>query len=48
MKGIVSSDVSMQDIYWSITPYVLVMILILTLTIFFPGLAVWFPNMMIE
>jgi TRAP-type mannitol/chloroaromatic compound transport system permease large subunit len=48
MKGIVSADVCMQDIYWSITPYVLVMILVLILTIFFPRLAVWFPNKMIK
>ena len=48
MKGIVSADVSMQDIYRSITPYVLVMILVLILTVFFPGLAVWFPNKMIK
>jgi TRAP-type C4-dicarboxylate transport system permease large subunit len=48
MKGIVSPDVSMEDIYWSITPYVLVMIIVLILTVFFPDLAVWFPNIMIK
>jgi TRAP-type C4-dicarboxylate transport system permease large subunit len=48
MKGIVPADVTMQDIYWSIIPYVLVMIVVLILTILFPGLALWFPNVMIS
>ena len=48
MKGIVSSDVTMEDIYWSIIPYVVVMVIVLILTIIFPDLAVWFPNYMIS
>jgi TRAP-type C4-dicarboxylate transport system permease large subunit len=48
MKGVVSSDVTMQDIYWSILPYVLVMIVVLILVIIFPGLAVWLPNTLIQ
>ncbi len=48
MKGIVPADVSMEDIYRSITPYVIIMIMVLTLTTIFPGLAVWFPNKMIK
>jgi tripartite ATP-independent transporter DctM subunit len=48
MKGVVSSDITMQDIYWSILPYVLVMIVVLILVIIFPGLAVWLPNTLIQ
>jgi tripartite ATP-independent transporter DctM subunit len=48
MKGVVSSDITMQDIYWSIVPYVLVMIAVLILVIIFPGLAVWLPNTLIQ
>ncbi len=48
MKGIVPAGVSMEDIYRSITPYVLIMIGVLALTILFPPLAVWFPNTMIK
>ncbi len=48
MKGIVPAGVSMEDIYRSITPYVLIMIGVLALTILFPPLAVWFPNAMIK
>ena len=37
MKGIVSADITMQDIYWSIVPYVGVMIIVLILASNFPG-----------
>lgn len=48
MKGIVSSDVTMQDIYWSIIPYVGVMILVLILGVVFPEIVVWLPNKLIQ
>jgi tripartite ATP-independent transporter DctM subunit len=48
MKGIVSSDVNMQDIYWSIVPYVLVMIIVLILMIIFPEFVLWLPNKLIQ
>jgi TRAP-type mannitol/chloroaromatic compound transport system permease large subunit len=48
MKGIVSSDVTMQDIYWSIVPYVVVMILVLILAVIFPEIVVWLPNKLIQ
>lgn len=48
MKGIVSSDITMQDIYYSIIPYVLVMITILILMIVFPEFVTWLPNKLIQ
>jgi len=48
MKGIVSADVTMQDIYWSIIPYVGVMIIVLILGVVFPEIVVWLPNKLIQ
>lgn len=48
MKGIVSSDVTIQDIYRSIIPYVAVMVTVLTLMVIFPELIVWLPNRLIQ
>jgi tripartite ATP-independent transporter DctM subunit len=44
MKGITPPDVSMLDIYKSVVPYIVVMILVLILTVLFPPIATWFPN----
>jgi tripartite ATP-independent transporter DctM subunit len=48
MKGIVSADITMQDIYWSIVPYVGVMIVVLILGVVFPEIVVWLPNKLIQ
>lgn len=48
MKGIVSSDVTMQDIYRSIIPYVLVMIVVLIIMIIIPEFVLWLPNKLIR
>jgi TRAP-type mannitol/chloroaromatic compound transport system permease large subunit len=48
MKGIVSSDVTIQDIYRSIIPYVAVMVIVLMLMVIFPELIVWLPNRLIQ
>ena len=48
MKGISPPDVTMQDIYRSTFPYVMVMIAVLLLTLIFPELAVWIPNKLID
>jgi len=48
MKGIVSSDITMQDIYRSIIPYVVIMITVLILMIIFPEFVVWLPNKLIQ
>ena len=37
-------EISLSDIYRSIIPFVLVMILALTLVIVFPLIAVWLPE----
>ncbi len=47
LKGITPSDVTMSNIYKSIFPFVVVMILILILVGIFPGIATWFPNKII-
>jgi len=44
MKGITPPDVTMLDIYKSIVPYVLVMILVLFLTWALPEIATWLPG----
>jgi tripartite ATP-independent transporter DctM subunit len=46
MKGLVPKGITMRDIYRSVIPYVFIMILGLVLTVHFPMLAMWLPNMM--
>ena len=47
-KGIVPPDVAMTDIFRSVLPYVVLMIIVLVLCIVFPPLLLWLPNMMIK
>ncbi|MBU0464822.1 MAG: TRAP transporter large permease subunit [Proteobacteria bacterium] len=44
MKAMAPPEVTLGDIYRSIIPFVLVMILGLTLVIIFPQIALWLPN----
>lgn len=44
LKGITPPDVSMMDIYKSIIPYVLIMILVLLITWSLPEIATWLPS----
>ena len=44
MKGITPPDVTMLDIYKSIVPYVLIMILVLLITWALPEIATWLPG----
>ncbi len=44
MKGITTPDVTMLDIYKSIVPYVLIMILVLLFTCAIPEIATWLPG----
>jgi tripartite ATP-independent transporter DctM subunit len=44
LKGIVPKSVSMGDIYRSVIPYTLVMILGLVLIMIFPEIAIWLPS----
>ncbi len=46
MKGLVPKEITMGDIYRSIIPYVLIMILGLVISIHFPIVAMWLPGMM--
>ena len=45
MKAMAPPEVSLGDIYRSIVPFVLVMVLGLALVIIFPEVAVWLPNL---
>jgi tripartite ATP-independent transporter DctM subunit len=44
MRAMAPPEVSLRDIYRSITPFVFVMILALTLVMLFPQIAMWLPN----
>lgn len=44
MKGVVSKDVSMADIYRSVLPYILISLLLLIIVYFWPALALWLPG----
>ena len=45
MKAMAPPEVSLADIYRSIIPFVLVMLLGLILVMVFPGIALWLPNL---
>ena len=47
LKGIVPTDITMGDIYRSVTPYTLVMILGLLLIMVFPQIATWLPSLVL-
>jgi len=44
MRAMAPPEVSLRDIYASITPFVLLMVLALTLVMAFPGIATWLPD----
>jgi tripartite ATP-independent transporter DctM subunit len=46
LKGVVSDDISMGDIYRSVWPYTVLTFVALTLTVIFPGLSLWLPTQM--
>jgi tripartite ATP-independent transporter DctM subunit len=45
MKAMAPPEVTLADIYRSITPFVLVMIVGLVIVMLFPGIALWLPNL---
>ena len=45
MKAMAPKEVSLADIYRSIIPFVLVMIVGLAIVMLFPGIALWLPNL---
>ena len=44
MRAMAPAEISLMDIYRSIVPFVLVMIVGLTLVMAFPQIALWLPN----
>ena len=46
LKGVVSKDISIVDIFKGVTPFVVIDILILFLLIAFPVLSLWLPNLL--
>lgn len=47
LKGVAPSDVTMMDIYKSITPFVLIKLLVLILCMLFPGIITFLPNLLL-
>lgn len=47
LKAIAPSDVTMGNIYHSVTPYTLVLLLGLILVMIFPELAIWLPSLIL-
>ncbi|HWW49551.1 MAG TPA: TRAP transporter large permease subunit [Xanthobacteraceae bacterium] len=47
LKAIVPPNITMGDIYHSVTPYTLVLLLGLILVMLFPGLATWLPSIVL-
>nr|NIU59714.1 TRAP transporter large permease subunit [Phycisphaerae bacterium] len=45
MKAMAPPEVTLGDIYRSITPFVLVMIVGLVIVMLFPQIALWLPNL---
>ncbi|RVU32237.1 MULTISPECIES: TRAP transporter large permease [Neptunomonas] len=44
LKGIAPPDVTMLDIYKSVTPFILIKLLVLILCLLFPDAVMWLPN----
>jgi TRAP-type mannitol/chloroaromatic compound transport system permease large subunit len=44
MKGVAPPEVSTQDIWRSVPPFMLIQLLVLIAVLCFPGLATWLPN----
>jgi len=44
LKGIAPPDVSMMDIYRSVTPFVMIKVVVLLLCMTFPQIVLWLPN----
>ncbi len=44
LKGIAPPDVTMLDIYKSVTPFILIKLLVLVLCMLFPDIVMWLPN----
>jgi len=45
MRAMAPPEVTLRDIYVSVTPFVLIMILALVLVMIFPQIALWLPEL---
>jgi tripartite ATP-independent transporter DctM subunit len=48
LKAVVPPDITMGDIWRSITPFVIIQIVVLAIVMAFPQIVLWLPEMMIE
>ena len=48
MKGVAPSSVKMQDIYLGIIPFVILQLIGLSIVLYWPQIALWLPNAMLE
>ena len=48
LKAIVPPDITIGDIYRSVLPFIIIMLVGLIIVMIFPQLALWLPNLMIE
>ena len=48
MKGVAPSTVRMQEIYRGIIPFVILQLIGLGIVIYWPNLALWLPNLLLE
>jgi len=48
MRAMAPPEISLRDIYASITPFVLIMVVALALVMMFPGIALWLPDVVIN
>jgi TRAP-type mannitol/chloroaromatic compound transport system permease large subunit len=46
MKGVAPPEITMQQIYGGVLPYVWFGVLVLVLILLFPAIATWLPRMM--
>ena len=44
MRAMAPPEISLRDIYGSIVPFVMVMVLALAIVMVFPGIALWLPE----
>ncbi|KGR90159.1 C4-dicarboxylate ABC transporter [Ureibacillus massiliensis 4400831 = CIP 108448 = CCUG 49529] len=43
-KGVVKDSIPMSDIYKGVVPFIIIIIIVLVLTMIFPGIALWLPS----
>jgi len=46
LKSVAPADVTLQEIYWSVLPFIALQIIGLVLVLFFPELALWLPKLL--